>query len=239
MSERPKLIAYEIHPHHGVPLKPAARDRKWMDDTYQKFAYRCLPMVIANQFGWEVLSRHQIKATWNGGSQKDDMTVEVLRGDGPNLFSSHFGSGVLTWSLPYLFRTPPGWNLMVRGPTNYPKDGLCPLDGVVETDWAHETFTMNWKFTRACTIEFDIGDPICLVHPIQRGLLEMFEPLVAPIQADAELTQKYGDWASGRGRFNEGLAKQEQPYVERAWEKDYFRASHETKITAPEFKRKS
>ncbi len=233
-----KLIAYEINPNSGIPLKPARRDRKWMDDTHQKFAYRCLPMVIANQFGWEVLSRHQIKATWNGGSQKNDMTVEVLRGDGPCLFSSHFGSGVLTFSLPYLFRTPEGWNLMVRGPTNWPKDGIVALDGVVETDWAHETFTMNWKFTRACTVEFDIGDPVCMVHPIQRGLIEMFEPTIEQLGSEPELRQRYLEWSSGRGRFNQGLADQEQPFVERGWEKDYFRTSHQTKVVAPEFKKK-
>jgi hypothetical protein len=233
-----KFIAYEIHPSPAVPIKPARRDRKWMDDTHQKFAYRCLPMVIANQFGWEILSRHQVRATWSGGSQKEDMTVEVLRGDGPSLWSSHFGSGVLTYSIPYLFRTPKDWNLMVRGPTNDPKDGIVGLDGVVETDWAHETFTMNWKFTRACTVEFDIGDPVCLIHPVQRGLLEMFEPEIRSLADDAELRQKYSDWSSGRGRFNEGLAKMEEPYVERGWEKDYFRKSHQTKIDAPAFRRK-
>ncbi len=234
-----KLIAYEINPLPNIPIKPARRDRKWMDDTHQKFAYRCLPMVIANQFGWEILSSHQIRASWNGGSQKTDMTVEVLRGDGTCLFSSHFGSGVLTYSIPYLFRTPEGWNLMVRGPTNWPKDGITALDGVVETDWAHETFTMNWKFTRACTVEFDIGDPVCLVHPVQRGLLEIFEPEVIPLSTEAELRHRYLDWSSGRGRFNEGLANLEQPYVERGWEKDYFRKSHQTKIDAPPFKRKA
>src|SRR3712207_8402233 len=32
---------------------------------------------------------------------------------------SHFGSGILTWNLPFLFRTPPGYNLHVRGPANW------------------------------------------------------------------------------------------------------------------------
>jgi len=233
-----KLIAYEIHPHPHNSLKPAPRDRKWMDDTQQKFAYRCLPMVIANQFGWEILSRYHIKATWNGGSRKEDMTVEVLGGDDPCLFTSHFGSGVLTYSIPYLFRTPEGWNLMVRGPTNYPKDGIVGLDGVVETDWAHETFTMNWRFTRACTVEFDIGDPVGLIQPVPRGLLEMFDPVIEPLANNVELQKRHIDWSSGRGHFNDGLAKFDPQIVGRGWEKDYFRASNQTRIAAPEFKKK-
>lgn len=188
-------------------LQPAARDRKWMDETPQKFAYRCLPMVIANQFGWDILGTHKLRATWNGGTALDALTVEVLYGDGPSYATSHFGSGVLTFSLSYLFRTPPGWNLMVRGPTNQPKDGI------VETDWSHATFTMNWKFTRVCTVEFDLGEPICMVHPVQRGMLEEFEPVFAPIESEAELRAKYVTWSSGRDKFIDGLNKRDDAYV--------------------------
>lgn len=49
---------------------------------------------------------------------------------------SHFGAGVVTFTVPYLFRTPPSYNLHVRGPTNMPKDGIYPLEGIVETDWS-------------------------------------------------------------------------------------------------------
>lgn len=218
-------------------LQPAARDRKWMDETPQKFAYRCLPMVIANQFGWDILGTHKLRVTWNGGTALDALTIEVLYGDGQSYASSHFGSGVLTFSLPYLFRTPPGWNLMVRGPTNQPKDGVIGLDGIVETDWSHATFTMNWKFTRACTVEFDIGEPICMIHPVQRGVLEEFEPVFAPIESEAELRAKYVAWSSGRDKFIDGLNKRDDAYVKEGWEKDYFRASQQTKIEVPEFTR--
>ena len=56
---------------------------------------------------------------------------------------SHFGSGVLTFHAGYLFRTPPGWAVWARGAPNTVKDGIVPLDGLVETDWLPFTFTMN------------------------------------------------------------------------------------------------
>jgi hypothetical protein len=34
--------------------------------------------------------------------------------------------------LPMLFRSPAGYNLLVPGPANYPKDGVRPLEGIVE-----------------------------------------------------------------------------------------------------------
>ena len=44
-----------------------------------------------------------------------------------HLAESLFGHGILTWTLPYLFRTPPGYNLLARGPANWPKDGSAHL----------------------------------------------------------------------------------------------------------------
>jgi len=38
--------------------------------------------------------------------------VENLCGDGPLHCRSHFGEGVLTFQMPFLFKTPDGWNLM-------------------------------------------------------------------------------------------------------------------------------
>lgn len=47
--------AYRVHPA-GLPLTPAPIDRDWMDATPDRFAYRCLPLVIANQAGWVIPS---------------------------------------------------------------------------------------------------------------------------------------------------------------------------------------
>ena len=50
------LIAYQISEDDSAPIRPAPRERKWMDNAYQKYPYRCLPLVVANQYGWEILS---------------------------------------------------------------------------------------------------------------------------------------------------------------------------------------
>jgi len=114
---------------------------------------------------------------------------------------------VLTFQIPFLLKTPDGWNLMVRGPTNSSKDGIVALDGIIETDWAHSTFTMNWRFTRACTVEFAIGEPICLFFPIQRGVLEMFRGEFRMLEADREFENKFREWSVSRDRFLSGLEK--------------------------------
>ena len=56
-----KLIC---HPLSGdaPPIRPASQKRQWMDDTPEAFAYRCLPLVVANQHGWEVVAPHGLTA---------------------------------------------------------------------------------------------------------------------------------------------------------------------------------
>jgi len=230
-----RLIAYQIDKDDCAPIRPALRERRWMDKAYQKFPYRCLPLVVANQYGWEILSTHAIRATWDGTSKPKGLYVQNMYGDGRLHCHSHFGEGVLTFQIPFLFKTPDGWNLMVRGPTNSPKDGIAPLDAIIETDWAHSTFTMNWRFTRACTVDFAVGEPICLFFPIQRGALEVFRGEFRMLECERELEKKFREWSASRDRFLSGLEKGKPEMVAQGWQKDYMQAAKEKKSLAHPF----
>jgi uncharacterized protein DUF6065 len=230
-----KLIAYQIYEDDYAPIRPAPRERKWMDDAHQKFPYRCLPLVVANQYGWEILSTHHIRASWDGTSRPEGLSVENLCGDGPLYSYSHFGEGVLTFQIPFLFKTPDGWNLMVRGPTNSPKDGIAALDGIIETDWAHSTFTMNWRFTKACTVEFALGEPICLFFPIRRGVLQMFHGEFRMLESDPEFERKFREWSDSRERFLSGIEKGKPEVVAQGWQKDYMRTAKDKRSLAHPF----
>ena len=128
-----KLIAHVIDGHH-VDIRPAPVERDWMDATNQRFAYRCLPLNIANAYGWEVLCNAGFLAMWWGGEGLDSIVIEPDPGTiAPAI--SHFGHGILTFHLPCLFSTEPGAELMVQGPINRPKDGIAALSGMIETDW--------------------------------------------------------------------------------------------------------
>ena len=47
-----KLTAYVVD-GHSVDIRPAPVERDWMDATDQRYAYRCLPLSIANAHGWK------------------------------------------------------------------------------------------------------------------------------------------------------------------------------------------
>jgi len=192
-----------------------------MQETKDHFANHCLPLRIANQFGWFILNDVDITAIWDGGDRPDGLQIKTPQGSNPEHATSHFGYGILTWSIPYLFRTPHGYNLYVRGPSNMPKDGACPLDGVIETDWAVATFTMNWKLTCVgVPVSFKVGEPIAMIMPIRRGEIESFEITTRDISSDQALQSGYKAWFESRRKFLEAFNSSKPDSM--PWQKDYF-----------------
>ena len=245
MSDDRRLTAFQIHPHANMDLTPAGVDRDWMDAADQRHPYRCLPLNIANQNGWFLSCPTDFRIFWYGGAAAKDLDVEFLGHKDPSI-TSHFGSGVLTFSIPYLFRTPEGINLWVKGPANMPKDGVVALEGIVETDWATSTFTMNWKVTRPFEwIRFRVGDPICHLLPIPRGLTESMRPEVRSIHSNPDLKKQYETWEEGRAGFLKGLKAHDPETVARGWQKDYFQGKtqdgqrvehHQTRLDVRDFR---
>ncbi|MGE3617764.1 MAG: DUF6065 family protein [Gemmatimonadales bacterium] len=220
-SER-RLTAYRLVANPPV-IRPGVVRKDWMDETPHRFAYRCLPLTIANTFGWEILSPTTFEATWNGGKEKSDTTITVLSGEADTVMS-HFGSGVLTFHVGYLFRSEPGVSLMAIGSPNSPKDGIAPLAGVIETSWAPYPFTMNWRFTRpGVTIRFEQGEPFCFIVPVSIGVLETTRPEVLDISADAKLKARYLEWMESRNTFIKDLRVDGSDAQSEKWQKRYSR----------------
>lgn len=267
------LVAYQTVPTEGFELVAAPHGREWMDATYERSAYHCLPLLLANQAGWLILSPTTCRVRWDGRAELGAVEIQRLGTEmqdcgcpGPpdctlGVIShhhvahqerpdyvwpmSHFGQGIVTWTLPYLFRTPPGYNLLVRGPANCAKDGIAPLEGLVETDWTPATFTMNWKITRlGAWITFTAGEPICMVVPQRRGELEEFAPQLRPLAEEPELDAANAQWCESRDRFNDARREPESAAATQGWEKHYFRGvapdgtvatEHQTRLRLREF----
>lgn len=239
------IIAYELQPDSNMNLRAAKADRQWMDESDQRYAYRCLPLSMANQNGWIIECPVAFSVRWSGGLGLDSLSIQFADGVNDARITSHFGHGVLTFSLPYLFRTPSGVNLWVKGPSNYIKDGVQALEGIVETDWSAAPFTMNWRITRADQIvTFERGEPICMIVPVTRHLAEQLTPIRVPIETNPSVCDEYRVWERSRAEFNQALRDGDEVTTQEAWQRDYFRGRtqsgaqftmHQTRLHIREF----
>lgn len=236
-----------VFPDWAPRLRPAARERDWMDAALDRFAYRCLPLAIANAHGWELLGHGGFSARWHGGAGADAVEIVADEGSEPRrLPVSLFGLGTLTFHVEGLFRTPPGWNLWIGGPPNAGKDGIAPLTGVIETDWSPYSFTMNWRFTRPGQwVRFEADEPIAFLFPVERDLIERVRPAIRPIDEAPALGDAFAAWSRSRDAFHAEVAAHPPRAPADSWQKLYYRglmpngaegaADHRARLRVPPF----
>jgi hypothetical protein len=89
------------------------------------------------------------------------------------------------------------------------------LTGIIETDWAPMTFTMNWRLTRPGQwVRFDAGEAIAHLMPVQRGMIEQWEPEIVSMRENPDLLDQFTRWSASRDAFHAQRAP--------GWQKTYF-----------------
>lgn len=235
--------------NQSLNIIPAKKDRVWMKDSVDSFAYRCLPLTASNGFGWWILNPYKLEIIWNGGKNKEDISIKsfdqynnIIQ---QNVCISHFGEGVITWNLAFILQTQNGHNLYVKGPANLPKRGIAALEGLIETDWLPFTFTMNWKCTEPnYKIIFEKDEPICQFFPVERHYLESWDAQEDDIKNAGEFYEKYKDWEVSRNDYLKNLSTMKRE--EAIGQRDYMKGTdkdgvhfkeHQTNIKSCPFKK--
>jgi len=218
-----KLIAYTTTTN-PCPLRPANPKRNWMDVAGNKNPYRCLPLSMANAWGWEILSPAKFIAEWDGGMHPKSVKVTLL--DGHSAPDGYFGEGTLTWHAGYIFKTEFPYGMYVTGAPNYPKPNAIPLSGVVETHWLPFTFTMNWRFTQPGSFSMEIGEPFCQIFPIDMNTFDDMEAEIRTLHEPEakQLHDDYWDWNASRYEFLHGQRTGKNG--PETWQRNYFQGTY-------------
>lgn len=214
--------------------------RDWMNNTNQKYVYRCLPMTIANQCGYTVLNPSSFKAKWNGNDDYNGVEIEHFEDYSFNVPSSHFGNGILTLHVDFIVTTNNENSIYVKGPSNFFRKNINPLEGIVETFWLPFSFTMNYKFYEPGEVIFEKGTPLFSFFPINLNYIESFNTEIDYIQNDPQFKEKVKAYDQSRDEhlkngFTDGLD----------WQKYYLNGispgcphknkNHKTKLNIKKF----
>jgi hypothetical protein len=212
------LEAYAVS-DNPQPLVPAPATRDWMETFSHRHAYRCLPLAVANTYGWQLLLPVDVTAEWNGGMGLEDVSVSCAH---PHQAVSNFRCGILTFDVAYIFRTSPGYHLLVTGPSNTFKDGIAPMTALVEADWLPYTFTFNYRFTRPGQVHWEAGEPYAQICVVQAGLQEKIQPVIRRLQDNSQLELDHQAWRERRAAFRARQSAGDPAARKQAWDKDYF-----------------
>lgn len=192
-----KLQCYKVEPD-PPRIVPGRVDRAWMDEHSSRFPYNCLPLNIANTSGWEILSPFGFTAEWDGGPGREAIQITLDEPRHHYFVESHFTQGVLTFNLGYLFRTEPGYDILVTGAPNTFKHGIQPMAGVIETDWLPYPFTMNWMFTAPGKVRWEKDEPVAFIRVQAHRDMDVVEPIILDLESNPELEAHHQAWRKVR-----------------------------------------
>jgi hypothetical protein len=221
-------INYLFENQQNFEIVPLSGKRDWMTKTTQGYAYRCVPLTVANTYGWSVLNPYDFTAQWNGDDAIDSVSIK-FKEDGYEYATSYFGSGILTIHPDFIVKTEKNISTFVRGVPNSIQHGIEPLDGIIETDWLPFTFTFNYKFTKPGIVSFKKGDPLFSFFPIERGFVEKFYIETQEITSDVELNADYEAYSKSRQDHLDKNSNEYQRYYAngKGPEKEYEIVNHQ------------
>jgi len=175
----------------SLPIVPGKMERKWMDN--KRDLYKDLSFTMANQSGWEFRAPRDFTVEWNGGSNSTDLRVHSDVRDA-HLFYTGMGEGICSIRAGYIVRTPEDYSILCTGAPNFFKDGATQLTSLIETNWAHMSFFINWKMTRPGSVTFYKNEPIGFVTVLPHRQLDNFHMNIETLMADPELYERWQNW---------------------------------------------
>jgi len=169
--------------------------REWMDNTYNKHAYQCLPMTYANVYGWELILPQDVVAQWDGGNT----VPKILEGAEYKGRQIAYGGiiGMVSFSTGWAFGTEDGYETLIGGSPNYMVDGASPLSAIIPSSWWPDEFQMNWMINKIGEpVVFEAGMPFMFFNIFDSTVTNDVEFKVENLWDKPELMnsrQKYGD----------------------------------------------
>lgn len=150
-------------------LRRPSRKRDFFSPNF----YRCLPLGIANTYGFEVVLDTDLTLLWTGDESPASLHFSTTT-PSRYLIANNFGHGILSLAPPFLVRTPPLVNTMVLAPVNHPLPHLQVMNAVVETDNLFFSFTLNYKPLENTTVTIQKNTPIATLLPMPRFFQDAF-----------------------------------------------------------------
>ena len=98
-------------------IKQSRFNRDWMDATYNKHAYQCLPLTVANVTGWELILQQDVLVQWDGGNTVPRILEGEKFDDRPIAIPSIIG--MMSFTTGWAFNTEDGYSTWISGSPNY------------------------------------------------------------------------------------------------------------------------
>lgn len=181
-----------------IPVK-----RDWMDNTFDKHAYRCFPVSLANTLGWTFSYPEDISFVWDGISDSSDLHVKVLKGE-EYVFTNR-ANATISFNSTLNFRTQENISLLLMPVPNQFIDGVQGFTTIISTSVLDTALPYAWKITKANeVITIPANTPIVSIIPISLTDVQNTEVELYYENFDQAYYQKISEYGKTSGEITKG-----------------------------------
>jgi hypothetical protein len=188
-------------------VKQMGVKRDWMDETYKKHAYQCMPVTVANVSGWSISLDDEVVVEWDGGNSVPRVISGAVSSSGREQAQCSI-IGMVSFNMGWVIRTEEPYCTFLSGPPNMFVPNASPLTASLPSWWWPDESQMNWKLSSPGRTVFPAGFPFVFFTIYSPTTLAEVTFEVGSLWDDAKLVEKRRKYGDLKQRNN----------IERPWE---------------------
>ena len=172
--------------HADIDQLPIKRD--WMEETFDRHAYHCFPMSLANRFGWGISFNEDIGFIYDGGADPNAERVKVTKGH--KYVHVNRANHTISFETNLKFEADENVSLLTMPVPNQFIDGAQCITTIISTSVLPGSLPVAWMITKP-NYEFIIpaGTPVAAVIPVSIASLEEYELTVSNKLANSDFPE--------------------------------------------------
>lgn len=124
------IVVYkDKNSHANLDQLPMQRD--WMDQTFDRHAYQCYPVSMANRLGYGISFDQDVSFVWDGTSSSEDKHIRIL--EGGDFVSTRRANSTVSFETGLIFSPNENISLLTMPPLNMFMDGFQCISTIVST----------------------------------------------------------------------------------------------------------
>ena len=158
------ITVYKLGGHSAnidqLPLK-----RDWMDATFDRHAYQCFPVSLANRLGWYLSFPEDISFIWDGINDSTSSHISILSGE--KYVHPHRGNRTISFNTGIYFSSKKNVSLLTMPVPNQFIEGTQCFTTLLSTSVLENDFPLAWIVNKANeVITIPANTPIAAILPI-------------------------------------------------------------------------
>lgn len=196
-----KVSAYKLY-EQSANLDQLPIKRDWMDFTFERHAYHCFPMSLANRYGWGISFSEDISFIWDGINDSTGTHVKIIKGE--QFVHPNRGNRTISFNTGIYFESEKNLSLLTMPVPNQFIDGAQCITTIVSSSVLENDFPIAWMITRPnVEITIPAGTPIAAILPISIKDTEQYEFFVKSGTPELWKTQPWQEKMRGRSKVSE------------------------------------